>query len=799
MRHHWRSLAVLALLVAVATATVLTAAAGARRGHSAADRLWDQTRPGTVTVLPNQPGFDWSKIRALPEVAALTEFPVVFGFALPCCPEASTGFPTVDGQMGTTIERPVMLSGRMYNPERIDEIVVTPQFEAVYHKHVGDTLTLDLASIAQVNQDGGYDGTSGPPAGPKVTATIVGVGRSFWGSVNVDGPGQHGGMLASPALFAKYEKNIMGTNGDSYINALIRLKGGPAEIPAFRADLARVTGRSDIDMWDNQSYFGGPVQRLTEYEAACLLAFGLAALLAALFLIGGYVARYISARMADLQVLQAVGLTPRQAVASAAVPPFLAAAAGATLGVAGAIVASRWMPIGEAAYVEPHPGIDADWLILGPGWVLAPLLVGVASAAFAALGLAASRRRSVPRRSSVAAAAAAAGLPVSVVVGTRFALESGRGRAAVPVRPALLGAVAGVLGVLAAFTFSAGVADATANPVRYGQTWQLGTFFGLSGQDFGPADKVLQAVAADPDVTGIDDARIAGAQSGRVSVESFTYDPVGDKRISVVLTGGRMPDAPDEIVLAPLTAKDLHAVTGSTISLAGGTPTQMPFRVTGIGFVPAGPHNEYSDGAWLTPGGYDRLFRGAHYPFKFHLGVVTLRPGADVQAVAHRLDARAAAIPGGKAFTFDTQPTPAQVVALRDVAVLPLALAAFLILLAIAAVGHALSSAVNHRRHELAVLRALGLTRGQSRLVLVTQASLLALIGLAFGIPLGLILGQALWREAANLAPLAYFPPVAVWALLLIAPAALVTAIVLAAWPGERAARLQPGQLLRAE
>jgi hypothetical protein len=65
----------------------------------------------------------------------------------------------------------------------------------------------------------------------------------------------------------------------------------------------------------------------------------------------------------------------------------------------------------------------------------------------------------------VAAAAAAAGFGVPVVVGARFALEPGRGRAAVPVRPALLGAVAGVLGVLAAFTFSAGVSDATANLV----------------------------------------------------------------------------------------------------------------------------------------------------------------------------------------------------------------------------------------------------------------------------------------------------------------------------------------------
>ena len=166
-------------------------------------------------------------------------------------------------------------------------------------------------------------------------------------------------------------------------------------------------------------------------------------------------------------------MTPRQAVASATAPPLLAAAAGATLGVAAAVVASRWMPIGAASYSEPHPGIDADWLILGPGWVLVTALVAAGSAAAAALALAARRRRPAPRRSAVAAAAAAAGFGVPVVVGARFALEPGRGRAAVPVRPALLGAVAGVLGVLAAFTFSAGVSDATANPARFGQTWQL--------------------------------------------------------------------------------------------------------------------------------------------------------------------------------------------------------------------------------------------------------------------------------------------------------------------------------------
>ena len=46
---------------------------------------------------------------------------------------------------------------------------------------------------------------------------------------------------------------------------------------------------------------------MTGYEAACLLAFGLAALLAALVLVGQSVARYASAAVAELLVLRAVG------------------------------------------------------------------------------------------------------------------------------------------------------------------------------------------------------------------------------------------------------------------------------------------------------------------------------------------------------------------------------------------------------------------------------------------------------------------------------------------------------------
>jgi FtsX-like permease family len=795
-RRRWRSLLVLALLVALATATVLAAVAGARRGQSAFARLWARTLPATVTVLPNQPGFDWAKVRALPEVSALSMFPVTWGFAVEGDPGASAGI-QADSEFTRTIERPVVLAGRLFNPSRVGEVVVTPKFVASHGKSVGGMLTLHLASPQQAGV--GYDGTSGPPRGPKIRARIVGVIRSPWGSVNVDGPGQTGGVLASPALFTRYRANIMGTTGQTHINALVRLKGGAAAIPAFRTDLARVTGRSDIDVWNNLAFFGAPVHRVTGYEAACLLAFALAALVAAFFLVGQSVARYTSSTVVDLQVLQAVGMTQRQAVASASAGPFLAAAAGTTAGVAGAVVASRWMPIGLASIVEPHPGLDADWLVLGVGWVIAPLLVLAGSAAAAAAALTAGRQQRAPRRSAVAVAAAKAGFPVPVVIGARFALEPGRGRSAVPVRSALVGAVAGVLGVLAAFTFSAGVSDAAAHPARFGQTWQLGTFFGFNGQDFGPASRVLRAVAADRDVIGVDDARIGGAQSGQVSIESYTYAPVAGKRLPTVLTSGRMPTAPNQITLAPTTARELHAVTGSTIRLTGGTTTPQAMRVTGIGFVPAGPHNGYADGAWLTPAGYDRIFAGAYYGFKFHAAAVALRPGADVQAAARRLDAAAAAIPGGRAFKFTPPPALPDVQVIKDLELLPLALSAFLAVLALGAVGHALSIAVNRRRHELAVLRALGMTRPQTRMVVAAQASVLAVIGLVFGVPLGLALGRSLWRVVADFTPLAYHPPLAVWALLLIGPIALLAANTLAAWPERHAARLRTGQVLRIE
>ncbi len=793
-RRRWRALVVLALLVALATGTVLTAAAGARRGQTAWDRLWTGTMPATVAVLPNQPGFDWDKVRPLPEVAAMSRIVIYYGVAADGLPGAGFSFPYADAAGGQSIERPAVLAGRLLNPARADEVEVSPHFVAAYGKGVGDTLTLHLSSPAQANEN--FDASSGQPLGPRVTATIVGVVHdAFW----MDGPGDNGGVVLSPALTTDYRANIIGTKGQAFINALIRLKGGAAQIPAFRADLARATGRNDIDVWDNYAVTGGPVRKASGYESVWLLAFAVAALLAAIFLIGQSVARAVMASAGELRVLQAVGLTRSQAVGCATIGPSLAAVAGATAGVAGAIVASGWMPIGIASLVEPAPGIEADWLVLVPGWLLAVALVTAGTAMAARLALPAARSPVPPRLSAVAAAAARAGLPVPLVVGTRFALEAGRGQSAVPVRSALGGVIAGVLGVLAAFTFYAGVSDAAANPDRFGQTWQLEAYIGENGQDISPAAaSVLRAVAADPDVTGVNAPLVAGAQTGQVSIESFTYEPVAGKAVPVVLTEGRMPASATEVVLGVTTSKDLHAGVGSVIRLDGGASSRA-MNVTGVGFVPTGPHNSYDQGAWVTPAGYQQVFHGAHYAFKYHLGAVAVRPGADLAAVTRRLNAVAAAVPGGADYSFSPAQPLTQVQVIRDVARLPLALSGFLALLAAGAVGHALAVTVRRRRHELAVLRALGLTRGQARAVVVTHGSVHAIIGLSAGIPLGIVTGRLLWRVVAGFTPLAYVPPLAVWALALIGPATLLAAVVLAIWPGHRAARLRPAQVLRSE
>ncbi|MDT4894684.1 MAG: putative transport system permease protein, partial [Pseudonocardiales bacterium] len=744
VRRRWRSLAALTLLVALSSAVVMTSLAAARRGASTLERLHDRTLPATVGVLANHPGFDWGPIEALPDVAALNRFVVDYLISIDGVSGDALGFPPADAALGRTIEKPVVFAGRLFDPNRADEAVVTRKFVTHYHKGVGDTVLLRLPTAKQL--DDSFTGeTPKNLAGPVLSVRIVGVVVSPWMS---DTPDSHGGIQISPGVAAKYPRMVYGDpaapDNLQFVNALVRLKGASStDIARFNDELKRVTGRSDIDMLnlvDQQRQ----IQRDIAFESKCLVAFGIAAFVAALFLVGQAIARYAAASTTELHTLRALGMTPAQTATTAAAAPAFVGLFGAVLGAVLSFVASRWFPFGTAKLFEPTPGPHADWTVAVLGVLLVVALVVAGAATAARLAAMAARRAASSRRSQVAIAVGKAGAPVPVVIGARFALESGRGRTAVPVRPALIGAVTGVLGVVAAYTFSHGVGDAAGHPERFGQTFQLAIFAGINGQDFGPVQQVADALLAHPDVAAVNDSRTAVAtdSSGRATVSLWEYRRSSKPTPTVVLDG-RMPVAQDEVLLAPQTIASLHAHVGGTVTLTGTTKIPRKLVVTGSGLVPEGPHNGYADGGWIASSGFDSLFNG----FKFHLLLITVPPGRDVDAATAALTtAITTALPGIGKPDIERGQLPTEVAEIREVRTLPIVLGGFLALLAVGAVGHALATAVRRRSHDLAVLRALGMTQWQCRWVVLTQATVLAVVGLVAGVPIGLALGRTIWR-----------------------------------------------------
>ena len=65
--------------------------------------------------------------------------------------------------------------------------------------------------------------------------------------------------------------------------------------------------------------------------------------------------------------------------------------------------------------------------------------------------------------------------------------------------------------------------------------------------------------------------------------------------------------------------------------------------------------------------------------------------------------------------------------------------------------------------------------------------------------PLGMALGRSLWRSVAESTPVLFVPLLALMVLILIAPIAIGVAVLLAAWPSQRAASMRVGHVLRTE
>ena len=559
------------------------------------------------------------------------------------------------------------------------------------------------------------------------------------------------------------------------------------------------------------------VQQAIEPQAVALAIFGALAAVALLVLAGQGLAQLLSGPSAAMAPLRAVGATRAQAALAAGLTGAVAIAAGMALAVAGAVAVSPLAPVGPVRRFDPARGFRADGLVLacGGGVLAALLLTLLAVLAWRAAAAPAARQAAGAasgRRSALATAAAAAGLPVTAVLGLRAALEPGPGPRRVPVTATLAGAAVAVLAVTAAAVFGASLDGLVTHPARYGWNWTM-LMDTEGGYSSWPVRQMDRLVSGQPGVTGW--STFAFAQ---LAVDHQDIPVLGLTRhqgaVQPPTTSGHPLSGQDQIELGAATLRALGKRVGDTVTAGSGRQAR---RLTIVGTVTL-------PSIGLTLADHVSLGRGGMLPGSTLLALqglsaqltsreehgatvadpafpsavaIDLKPGTSGTALAARI---AGANPGGDPGGTYRQPRVLGR-AIADAAQMgrqPLILALGLAAAVTVSLAAALLASVRLRRPRHALLKALGLTRGQIRATVAGQASVILVVAAAAGIPLGIAVGH--WAWAAFAGSLGVAPVTVVPGLALAAGAGglLLAGNLLAAIPAMVAARTRPAALLRA-
>jgi ABC-type lipoprotein release transport system permease subunit len=538
-----------------------------------------------------------------------------------------------------------------------------------------------------------------------------------------------------------------------------------------------------------------------------------AALAAATFLVatGQALARQVAADDRDGAVLTAIGLRSGQFTSLHALRTLVIAVAGTVAGVGVATLLSPLTPVGEARLATPTPGLVFDWPVAlagGAAATAAVLLLGLPPALRSARRQAARRDALVTRQSRVTRAAAAAGLPAAAVLGIRQAFSRGRGANAAPVGTGLTGAVAAVTALCVIAVFGASLSHLLASPELYGDPYTA--FVNSGGPGAPPLNHVLSGVEHDRAVDRITEASTAAITVNHVSVRAVAAQPLPGRGPMLLSTSdGLLPTGNGEIELGSATMRSAGAHVGGTVQVTVADPYGKPqtttLRVVGTGPFPADlGSGGIGEGATLTYAAYQAaqcpgisasghaqcLAKARQYP----VNVVLLHtvPGPAGDAAIARITAEN---PGN--VTLPAVPTT--LASFGESANFPLIVAVVVALGGLAALAHLLAVSVARRRRESGLLKALGFARPQLAATVFWQAVTVGLVGLVLGIPLGLVLGRAIWRLfGGNLGvvPFTVYPG---WLLAAIAGGFLLASLVIAVLPARSAARAGTSQLLRAE
>jgi len=772
----WPALVMLAVLIALPVGVGLALASGARRAGEAIDRFVDSTGlSAVVAFVGEEPSAELLDALAADERISSIERTTTAVIIPDPVPPGALGFGLIgmsDGSPGG-LNRPMLLAGRYPVEGAVDEIMVNERAAEKF----------GFAPGMRVPLSGFVDFESFEPS-PFGEATIVGVVRLVFDLV--EDPASESFLIAGPDLLEG------GWRDAAQVGTILWLHvPEDGDVAGVVSDLSPRIARGDLEATR-------PFLETADHAAALqfrgLLGAAGVVGLAGLFVTVQAAGRHLSPRTEDAGVLAAIGLPEpqRRWAAMLAVAPALTAGVVGGLGLAVAV--SPLLPLGLARRADPAAGFNVDWAVLAAGLVIAGFLVGAGAALAARRWLRKSTDVHAADRPSVASRLAGAlGLGPIPATGSQLALERGRRGSRLPVGATLAALVVAAAVVSGAIVVRSSLDGLAGDRERYGQAWDVRV--GIQGENLRTAGERL---AADSRVAAVmlthsGEVNIVDAGGATVQVGAMGLEALSGTRPLAVLDG-RAPSALDEVALGAATSERLGLGLGDTTRI-GGPCGEREAEVVGRVILPmSNEDGDSNNGAILPLAAFDALCAGQlTAEIEENVGaLVRVHDPADGDAlVTEALDA------GG--FAESAAIVPGSVRALGDLRQIPLLVGGFVGLLALAAGGHALLLAVRRRRTDLAVLRALGLRPKDVRGIVAWQAGTLAVVALALGIPLGLVVGRVVWRgiaEPSNVLVRYDMAPLAVTA---VAVVALAMMLALSVWPGRRAVRATPAEGLRSE
>jgi hypothetical protein len=784
IRRRWRSAVAIALLVGVVGAIVLATVAGARRSGTALERFNTESRSSQLEISVGRPTTrQLEQFRVTPGIAGLAR---LRGYSLGVdgFDELAIAAP-LDRSMELDVDRARLIRGRRPDPGRPREITIGEQLAGRIGIGVGDHLNAVSWSREQIER-AFAGGEFEAPGGPTVDFDVVGIVRR---PLDLGVRAAAGGVIVlTPAFAPAYDERI-----GAWTDVLrVRTDGNP-----------RVTGRviaAARELWADDPTFQvqalgieteGARNAIDVLTTALWIVAGVAAL-AGMVAIGIVLSRDIASSELDQSTLRALGLTRAQRARVSGPRVLLVTAAGALLAGLGAIALSPRFPVGVARQADPDVGVHADWTVLTAGVALLVLVIvaiGLIGALRAASASSIDRELHAYRwTAATVERAAGAGLRPTMLNGVRMAVQSGRGERAIPVRSALLGAVAGVAGITAAIVFATSLTHLVATPRQYGWTWDVSAEVPTDRQC---ADTGRYGFTARDGVDAL--GFLCTTYTGIELDDRHTVPVIGlraaEGDLGPEVVEGRAPSGPREIALGRVTMDKIGKGIGETVRARAPRGT-VEYRIVGQVVLPTvGSPQALADGGTVTAAGFQPLQESGEN--ETHFLLVRAGSGADVDALKEKVEQ----IP--QATLVRTRSVPVEITRLQQIDAIPAALGVLLAVLALVAVAHAVVSTVRRRRSELALLKVLGFTRGQVRATVAWQTTVLGAIGLVLGIPLGAIVGRGAWQlvaEGLGVTPAVQHP--AAWLLVLV-PGALLVVNAVALLPARAAASARPAVALR--